>query len=225
MAVRFSGDNQWYERALSLGSVSTFTVTCWVKLVANRNIYSGVWALDNSNQSDLYILSTDQNGTTMHVVYEGGPLDADTNITIGTWYFFGVAISGASGRRTWRTDASSTFTTSTWSGGPPNTTMTRLRIGADSYHDWINGSVAALKIWNGVALSQTELEAEALTYPPTRTSGILAWYPFNNGPETTDYGPNGYTLSGGASTASDANPTTPTFPATTPDFQGWGVSI
>lgn len=204
MAVRFDADTEEYTRAVSLGTVTQFTITCWAKISVDRNNSSSLWCVDNGFSGDYFMVSTDVDGTTLH-------LRDDTSIftigalTIGTWYHVGVAVNGANATIALRAAGDATSTISTVSTASPSTDAVNLRIGDGIFNGlfW-NGCVAAFKLWNGVTLSSQELDAESRAYLPQRT-GTRAWYPFLQA-ETVDYSGNAQTLSGGTGTSTEDGP-------------------
>lgn len=226
MAVRFSASTHLYTATLSLGSQANMCVCCWMNIAVDRNAFSTFWNIDNGgSSSSVRGIQTTTNGVTVEpYTVNGGMSGTKPSLTVGTWYYFAVNLTGNNASWRWRTDASATVTAGSLTGASDALTATRLRLGDSAWGgEWLNGSLAAVKIWTG-NLSSSEMDAEALTYAPVRTTGLVSWYPFHEGPETTDYSGNGRNLTGGTGTAFAANPSTPQF-ATTPSFQGWGVPI
>src|SRR5690606_37514347 len=90
-------------------------------------------------------------------------------------------------------------------------TANTLRIGQSPWGgEWLNGRMAAVKIWTA-ALSANEIQAERDYTSPLRTSDLRAWYPFEVA-ETTDHSGNGETLSGGSSPSTEPGPGIPFSP-------------
>src|SRR5690606_11748899 len=90
-------------------------------------------------------------------------------------------------------------------------TANTLRIGQSPWGgEWLNGRMAAVKIWTA-ALSANEIQAERDYTSPLRTSDLRAWYPFEVA-ETTDHSGNGETLSGGSSPSTEPGPGSPFSP-------------
>lgn len=228
MAVRFSGANQFYEGTIGLGTVTQIAVTCWMKIVVDRNTYSTVWNIDNSSQSSsIRGFQTNTTGTTMELYYHNGPLSGGTtaSLSVDTWYFFAININGNNANWRWRADGSGTVNAASFSGASGTYTANRLRLGDSAWTgEWLNGSLAAVKIWTG-NLSDAEMDAESPYYSPVKTTGLVAYYPFDTGPSTTDASGNGYTLTGGTGTASDTNPSDLSWPVTSTLFTGWGVPV
>src|SRR5690606_11939896 len=90
-------------------------------------------------------------------------------------------------------------------------TADTLRIGQSPWGgEWLNGRMAAVKVWTD-ALSANEIQAERDYTSPLQTSNLRAWYPFEVA-ETTDHSGNGETLSGGASPSTEPGPGIPFSP-------------
>ena len=214
MAVRFSAAGQHYTRTLSLGAQTQWTACCWAKITTDRNAFSTIWALDSSN-TDFYILQTGSDGATLGLysdISAGTPIEgAERALTIGTWYFIGVTVNGTNGTMISRAVGDSAFTSVSWTSASdpapaPSTTITNLRIGEDIFTpDWLNGCVAAFKLWTGASLTVDEMAAEAWTYLPHRTLNLRSWHPFIRA-ETTDYSGLGNTLSGGTGAVTEDGP-------------------
>ncbi|MFI6886769.1 LamG-like jellyroll fold domain-containing protein [Streptosporangium canum] len=205
MAVRFSATGQHYSRSLALGAVSSFSVACWVKLAANRAATSVVWQIDNGSGVD-YLRINAYNGTTLTYQSDEWFAFLGRTLTVGTWCYIGLSVSSAGGVSLVTRDAAS----DTFNSGEPGDVASvfnaaTLRIGAShATGEWINGSVAALKVWDG-RLSTSELENEFWSYLPQRTTNLRAWYPLTT-PETPDFSGNGNTLTGGTGATVDDGP-------------------
>ncbi|WP_113699192.1 LamG-like jellyroll fold domain-containing protein [Nonomuraea lactucae] len=210
MAVRFSADGEDYSRTISLGTVTAFSIACWVKLSTDRNTNVTVWELTDGLDEDYAMLRTGADGTSVSFQQVddgfGDPLRGTRNLTVGTWYYVAVAVNGANGVMLTRSLTDTSFTVSTWSNGTAGGTVQDIfRLGeSDVSGEWLDGCLAAFKHWT-TNLSQAELEAEFGFYQPRRTANLRAWYPFTRN-ETTDYSGNGQTLSGGANTSTEDGP-------------------
>uniref|UniRef100_UPI003F4924A2 LamG-like jellyroll fold domain-containing protein n=1 Tax=Nonomuraea sp. CA-251285 TaxID=3240002 RepID=UPI003F4924A2 len=226
MAVRINATNEYYEASLSLGVLTQMCVSCWFKISTDRNTYSTPWCVDNFvTTSSVRGIQTGTNGTTVEPFYHNGPLTGTkAALTVGTWYYLAYNVNGNNGNWRYRADGGGTVTATSFTGASGTFTASRLRLGESTWGgEWLNGCIAAVKIWTG-NLSAAEMDAEAATYTPIKTAGLVAWYPFHNGPDTTDYSGNGHTLVGGSGTSQEAGPNDPVFALAT-DFQGWGVPI
>ncbi|OUC99311.1 hypothetical protein [Streptosporangium minutum] len=208
MAVRFAADGQDYTRTLGLASTSQYSFSLWVRLAADRNAFSAALTLNDgvSFGSEVF-LETDADGTTM-ALYSGGVKGA-RSLTVGTWYYFGVSVNGTNGTMVSRSLADTSFAVTTWTNGGAAMALNGLILGESrNGGEWLNGDLAAVKLWTGVTLTQAELEAEAGAYVPQRTAGLKAWYPLTQA-ETADHSGQGQTLSGGAGATTVDGPNIP----------------
>jgi hypothetical protein len=175
VATRFNAAGQEFTRAPALGAQPAFTVTCWVHLTVNRVSWSTIWSFDNT-ATDRAWLGTSSTGNRLYFWDEVG-LNDNTGPTLatGVWTFVGVAVNGANGSIYYR-DSSTTLSTSSWTTGNTTLSMQNLTIGTDLDGSWLNGRVAALKIWTAT-LTQAEIDAESWQYVPARGQDLRAWYP------------------------------------------------
>jgi hypothetical protein len=235
MAVRLSAEAQTYNRTVALGSQSAYSVACWIKLTTDRNTWQSVWCLGNAGSGDVFsILQTSNTGTNLEFItsasFTAVPL---VNMVVGTWYYVGVSMSGATGTAVYRTPTTAFSTMAITSQGAID--HQALQIGRSIYNgEWLDGCVTAFKWW-GVALSAEELQSEAWSYMPNRTSNLRAWYPLL-APETVDYSGNAATLSGGSGATKEdgppvgwgANRAARAIVSAAPvvsGFSGWGVPL
>lgn len=207
MAVRQSASGQHFTRAVNLTSQTAFAVACWLKISEDRDAVSTVWSLDDNDGFETAVgLKTSANGTTIGVEDFSAGVVASRALTVGVWYYVGVAVNGSNGVMVSKGATDSSFTVATWATSV-NTDHTTLRIGDDGFAQWFNGAVSGFKWWQG-ALSQAELESEAGSLAPRRTANLRAWYPWTR-VETVDYSGNGQTLSGGTGATTEDGPPVP----------------
>ncbi|MGC5009739.1 LamG-like jellyroll fold domain-containing protein [Streptosporangium sp. DT93] len=208
MAVRFSADSQDYTRALSLGAVTQWSISCWVKISVDRNAYSTIWCLDGESGASYYLLQTDTDGVSLQVYTDAvsGINPTGGVLTAGTWYHIGVSVNGANGTAVIRAAGAAASTVTTWSTGDASTNIGTLRLGESSFNgEWLNGAMAAFKMWTGATLTRDELDQEGLFTAPRRTAGLRVWYPFSQA-GTADASGLGNTLSGGTGAATEDGP-------------------
>ena len=204
MAVRFTASGQQFTRALGLGAIGTYTVTCWMYITTDRNDYSTPWSCDNG-QSDAEVLQTGADGTTVGFYGDGGP-QTIVNLATGTWLFVAIVRNGTSGTAYRRLEGAGSLTSTAITGMTSSTNFATLRVGASPWGEWLNGRVAGLKIWTGVALSQAECLAESNTYDPVRTANLYACYFRTGTANANDYSGNARNLSGGTGSTTEAGP-------------------
>lgn len=208
MSVRFDADGESYTRSTGLGSVTVWSFACWVKLAVDQATTTVLLQIDNGSGTSRLRINA-WNGTALTYQTDGGGWFGTIGhtLTVGAWSY--VGISGTSNPGEVRSAARAAGST-TWAGGTSSQTnatfnAATLRIGdGQAANEWLNGSLAAVKIWDQ-ALSFEELQQESWTYLPKRTAGLRGWYPFLS-PSTTDYSGLAQTLSGGTGAALDDPP-------------------
>lgn len=210
MAVSINENADKYTRTISLGTVSTWTVTCWVKLASSRSGASQVpWQIDNGSGGNFFRLNFYNGSGAAHQTSGNAWFGAiSLTATMGTWYFIGISGTATPGseqvRTVHRADGSLTWGGSTSPQAATTFSAQTLRIGgSDTTAQHIDGSMCAIKVWSS-ALSREEMMTESWSFKPRRTNGLRAFYPFLV-PETTDYSGGGWTLTAGTATA-DTNP-------------------
>jgi hypothetical protein len=206
MSVRFDAAES-YNATLTLGSQANYTFSCWAKVSVDRNNWSAIWSFDQNMDGTAFILQTDSDGTTVKVYDDnvGNFIVTGPNVTVGTWYYFCVAVAGTSGTLYYRAATTQTLSTATWTGAAR--TITRILIGDDRYTEFLNGCVAGFKFWTA-GLTAAEVAAESQQYMPQRWANLQSFHPFIKA-ETADYSGLGHTLSGGATTTTEDGPPIP----------------
>jgi hypothetical protein len=197
-AVRFNASTMKYSRSAS-GLGTNFTWTFWVKLASNRAMSTYIMCQDNA-ASNFYFISTLADGNTLRRdTTGGGSVSSAYAMPVGTWIFVGCVNDTGAGADIfgWKPAGGSWATAVTGGGvtvtGPSDSNTLNLAQNGYGTTNWLDGSLAAIKIWT-VALTDAELQAEAATYAPVKTANLWANYKFNAGPQTTDDSGNGRTL-------------------------------
>lgn len=211
-ATAFNADAEDYTRTTG-GSSATFTWTLWARIDTDRNTFSAVLCQDDAGISNVIIMGTASDGTTMQYYEEESATPTTfAPMTVGVWYFLAFSKTGTGASQT-RACAMSILSSTTISctnlTSGENESMTTMRVGETVFGgQWFSGSVAALKIWSGVALSDEQLLNEAKHFSPQFTNGLHAWYPFTSGSTagTFDFSGNARPWSGGVATATTDNP-------------------
>ena len=202
--VRMSAAGQDYSRSLALGTQAALTVGMWLYISVDRNTYSTPFSIDNGT-SDNWLMQTAADGTTLTVYNDAAELQNMGSLTVGTWYFVGLAMSGGTGTLYHRIPTANVLSTVAISGGSASVNAATLRLGESPWGgEWWNGRINAVKIWTA-QLSAAEMLRESMQYVPHRTANLAAFYPLVV-PETTDYSGNGRTLTGSGATREDGPP-------------------
>jgi hypothetical protein len=196
-------------------------MACWGKLTADRNTYSTFMGFDANEVNNTRIFQTENDGTNL-LMYP--TLGAEpTPLTVGTWYYIAAASTGAqTGILKVRAQGAGAFTTKNWTQADGDATATFLRLGESIFGgEWLNGCIAAVKLWHGTSLTATELEAEYQYRTPLKTTGITCYYTFDTA-STVDNSGNGRTLTGGVGATTEAGPTLIDVPGAGGTINGWG---
>lgn len=206
MAARFDASTDVYSATTGVPGGTAWTATCWAYITTDRNAFSGALSVMNSGNTDGVAIETATDGTTW------GAFDATTSVgtfaaSVGAWSKLAVAVNGTS--VTFYAAAAGnalTAASGTLAGG--GVTPGRFWVGDDSAGGWLNGRVAAVKLW-GATLTQAEIEHELGQYIPRRIANLVRWHPFVVA-ETTDYSGNGNSLTaGGTATTTEDGPPIP----------------
>jgi hypothetical protein len=202
VAVRISASGQDFSRALALGSLTALTAAFWWKVSVDRNTYSSAFFVDNG-QADNWGVQTGVDGTTANIIQDGTST-ASVAMTVGTWYFGCLALSGSTGTFYYKAAGSAALSTTAITGVTATNAAT-LRLGESPWGaEWLNGCLAAFKLWNA-QLTADEVLQESTQYVPNRFSSLVSWHPLVK-TELIDYSGNARTLSGGTGTATEDGP-------------------
>lgn len=191
MAVRFDGvgDRLVATSGLPAGD---FTYTVWVNQVVSRATYISFVALESLDGAAYTELATGVSGAVLWVYANTGNT-ADTPLTTGAWHKVGVTVTGTTARLYVGTEAGAIALIGTATVAA--TARQRLFLGSNGVDNWLNGRLAAFKVWTA-ALSQAEVAAELTQYAPVRTANLLRYHPFIDSP--ADLSGNGHTLTAGS---------------------------
>lgn len=220
-AVRFDALGEGYSiTGLSLGPA--FTITCWSRIAVDRNDYTTLWGLDAGDDSSAIALQTGPDGI-MQLSSDSGSSQDMVEQTIGDWWCWALTRSSASSaagtiRVHYGTSPDALTLAQPTSSGEwaTESTFTRMFLGESSWgSEWLNGNLAAVKVWTR-ALSDQEVADELAYYEPQTTSGLYAAWLFWDGPSTADASGNGRALSGGSGTSAEPGPGIPLSPSTSP---------
>lgn len=199
-AVSFSAANQAYTRSAN-GLAGNSTTTFWMKLNADRDSYSV--AIGHGGDGGNYVqLGTGSDGVTLvRGTTTAGSVNSGYTVPVGTWVFVASVNDTGAGDDwfAWHPVGGSFNSVSGATAIVGYSNANTLFIANDSFGDWFNGSIAAVKIWDAV-LTLAEIQAERNTYAPVRTANVWANYQFRNGPQISDDSSNGRNLTAGAGT-------------------------
>ena len=177
-------------------------------------MYSSFLGLGTPTSSNAYVLMMCcGNGWRQFMVWTGASSASGANLALNTWYHMALTVAGPGpGQVKAYLNGTLAFTLD----GNPAVTSSRFSIGNDAHAEWLDGSAAAVKIYDAV-LTPAEIATEMGVATPVRTAGLNAWYPLQSaGAATTDGSGNGRTLTlAGALTTDAAGPPVPSLTAVT----------
>jgi hypothetical protein len=177
------------------------TVSAWLRLRAstvslNRQLCA--WSIEDDPPSSAYhlmITTFQTDAWEAHDRTQGGFLFAP--VDLGWWFVAESHLLGGTTRLYWKKEGAATLSVASGNTHPSLSGMTRFLVGTDDatgQNEWMDGAIADVKVWS-TALSQAELEQEALHLAPVRTSNLYAWYPLQSlGTMLTDFSGNGHHL-------------------------------
>lgn len=204
MSVRFSASSQHYESTVGLPASSTYSVTLWGYMTNDRNDYSCIWAIENAATSGTsYVtLQAEADGTQFSVFSSLNGGQFITNMVPGGWFRLGLSVNAGAGTVYYGAPTGALSTTAFTIGAPAG--LNRMFLGSDSYGEWWDGRIAAVKMWQA-ALNATEIAAEFDSYDAVRTSNLLRTHKLQ-APSTADDSGLGNTLTGGSGASTEADP-------------------
>lgn len=195
MAVDFTGSTQGLYRTTSLPSDTNFSACMWWYQTGDGGsdtYYNTIFSLEDSTTTDYRRLYYNQTNDRLGLEWDGSEYQSIISpVTNGAWHFIAVTCAGLT---TGDIDSygvelpDATFSTASNSLAADTFTEAYMRVGIASSTNWMNGRVAALKVWDDV-LTEAELYNERWTYRPQITTNLHGWWPFYE--DTKDYSGNG----------------------------------
>lgn len=204
-AARFNATGEQFTNTISLGTQSSYTIAFWGKLSVDRNTYSSFLEIAYTSSAGLHI-QADVDGQTLILWDDNtmGILATGPLLVVGRWYFIAVTVNGTSATLYTKDELGTVFTVN-YTGASRN--LNSIFVGSNHIDEWLNGCVAAVKLWTGVGLTQTELATEATQYDAVRTANLArAWRLNGDGAEQSG---NGTALTGGVGVSWETGPPIP----------------
>lgn len=171
-----------------------------------------MFSLDNA--STYLVFETDSSGTDNIGLYTSDGSFADVvttfDFTVGTWYDVGFTKSGTSASV--YLAATNGGAWSVTSGTVRNApTANKLWFFNNGFVEWWNGCGAGLKLWDGVALTADEMQAERMQLAPVRLTNLWGFWPGYVHTELDDVSGGGRTLTAGGTLATEEGPPVPLY--------------
>jgi hypothetical protein len=201
MAVRFSADGEHYTRAVT--GISIWSACFWYYSVSATG---GPFAYGGTNAGGSTVFLTGGSTLKLFDLGSNGGGFGSMPITNGVWYRIAIMVNGTNCTWYHGTDSGALTSASVTNLTSPTAGSQQWSIGYDSFDaDTIDGRMANLKIWTGVARTEAEFVTELATTAAVNTTGLVQRHPFDVA-EATDYSGNNNTLSGGVGTTTEDSP-------------------
>jgi hypothetical protein len=242
-AVRFDALADALSRTGNLPPISSFTMMGWFRIQGDTTAYSTFMALGPStNGTNAYrVMRCCGNGwqDLFFQTGNGGGIAGRLNTPNGAWYHLAVTVEGTGAGQV-KTYINGVRTATTYAGNPANVAQ-KMFIGNDGRAMWLNGSAAAVKVYD-IPLTQAEIAQEMQQFAPVRAANLNAFYPLQSAATAMiDLSGNGNGLTVSGVLATDPNgpplmtiaalatpedvPLSGTLPATDPDGNPLTFSI
>ncbi len=141
-------------------STTSYTACGWVKLATDRNAATAVFSIENAGGTSYHEVITSGDGTTLQFIVTAGVVATFANLTVGTWYFWAVVVSGSGTNTFIGTVGGSLTKTVSAAVAAVTTPATVSHCGTPANSgEFLNGNVARVRLWNGTH-SDAEIDAE-----------------------------------------------------------------
>lgn len=128
-----------------------------------------------------------------------------------TWYYFYIigendGVSAVNWQAGYYTAAGSSPVDTVTALNQAEFNIVRISIGNNSWDEWLDSVFAHVRVWTGVALTDSELRAERDSTTAVKTSGLWADWPLADNTDTGDDSGNGRTLTFGGTLTTETGP-------------------
>lgn len=188
----FDANNDRVERTANLPAITAFTACGWARCRGNAGSAGAGQPLFQlivgGSESNLHF---QPNTTTLRIGGDAINVVLKSSIVAEVWFFWAIKQDG-SGASTitgyYREPADASFTTAQQTGH--NVTPTSMVWGGTAGPNrWSNTDISHAKVWDAV-LTDNEILAEMWSREPVRWANLNVYYPFEDGSDASDFGPN-----------------------------------
>lgn len=170
-------------------ATNIYSMCLWMYREADSNSFCTLWGLQDGSGNYIYLYSANSDGTT--ITFENQLLETLGSFAspANAWTFIGISKAGSGSNQTkvYRRAIGDVALTSVTGQMSDNITPTQEIVlnnlfdaGTGFANGFFPGRIAALKQWNGVALSEAEMLAESNHYSPQRLTNLFSFYPMND---------------------------------------------
>lgn len=204
MAVLFDATADMYSRTTGLPPITTFSILGWAFLAVDRNATTVLFYFGTTGGTG-HAVRTATDGTTLNL-FNGSATTAGAALSLSTWYHLALTVAGTGASQC---IAYLNGVANITGAGNASVTAQTLRLGNDVTSQFLNGRLAAVKVYD-VALGASDVQQEMTTFMPIRTANLNSWYPMIDSSTSgcgTDFSGQGRTLTvGGTLTIADGPP-------------------
>lgn len=158
-------------------STTSWTFASWVRLAVDRDEYSAFFTIEQpaGHSTEYNELVTLGDGTTLTLWdHSTGAAITLGQLTVGTWYFAAVSVGPNGAASAWFAPQGGTLSKRTGTVAiVDHVEMSYLGASNFAFTEYVNGSMAMARLWNGV-LTDAEVQAEFTSVTPVRTAGLIA---------------------------------------------------
>lgn len=177
----------------------------WFRIDVDRNDYSCFFHVYTTGSDEAQLL-TSSNGTTLAIWSHDGAVGSEVTgsaLTVGAWNHLAMTHNGTN-----VVGYLNGVSNITNPNNPANAINT-IQIGNSFLSEWLNGSIAAVKIYDAV-LTADGIRREMRQHVPDRWANINGWYRLRStADDERDFGPNGRNLTVGGSPSTTDDPLIP----------------
>lgn len=188
MSIRFDASTDKLLRTTDLPNATSFSFTCkiYIPTAAGGNHKNILWWGDSGAFNVRFAVSSLGSGRRLQLESNGSAVDG-TVLSSDVWYDIACIKNGATVELWLDGVLDASLATAT------NTAASYMSVGGNPYTEYLDGRMAAGKIWTAVALVQAEIQQERHSILPKRLTDIYGWWPMFPGAteRLADYSGNG----------------------------------
>jgi hypothetical protein len=203
MAIRGDAAGDYLLRSSDMPTVEPMTACFWMYISTDTNALAVFFLVVNAGGTVYQGLRLNTDGTTLQVITNTNT-GTGTNLSTGTWYHVAYTRSGST-HTVYLNGVSDASMSSTISLTPASIAI----ISNSANH--LNGRVAHIKIWSGVALSAADIANEMYSIRPRYLANLHGWWPTFPGAteRLADWSGNGRNWTGNGTLADEQEPGIP----------------
>jgi hypothetical protein len=182
VAIRFDATADRLTRTTTLPSITAFTMMCWLYVSVTRGGYATIQAYGSTTFGSAVYQVAFPGGSTTLEVYNGSSAVNGSTVAITTWTHIAMTVAGTGAGQFLCYKNGVLDATHAGNSSVPSQTLWYASNGGE----WLNGRLAAVKVW-GAVLTANEILMEMKSYLPIRLANLNTWSPLLIATDVTDY--------------------------------------